>query len=157
MVGIRQFLAGWFTLGFSWSAAPSFPVEKDWKIILLLSFLNFMVSNGLATWVSIDDGRDQCDHWRHLPLMAGDNSHRKEGNRFPRMAWMGILLGFVGICIIFYDHLKLLFDYSFLGASCWDLWQPYPGLMARSTRKEYADDFNPYQSIGWQMLISGLH
>src|SRR4029078_11689772 len=50
MVGIRQILAGLCYVAFFVVRGDKFPRKKDWKIILLLSFLNFMVSNGLATW-----------------------------------------------------------------------------------------------------------
>src|SRR4249920_150813 len=50
MVGIRQILAGLCYVVFFIVRRDKLPTKKDWKIILLLSFLNFMVSNGLATW-----------------------------------------------------------------------------------------------------------
>ena len=72
------------------------------------------------------------------------------------MAWFGILIGFAGICILFYDHLLELFEPAFqLGV--------FLGLMAALTwafgtiyTKEFASSFNPYHSIGWQMFISGI-
>ncbi|HZV43436.1 MAG TPA: EamA family transporter [Saprospiraceae bacterium] len=157
MVGIRQFLAGLVYVGYFLVRGAKLPGRKDWKIILLLSFLNFMVSNGLATWgVKLTTAGISAIIGAIFPLWLVIILTFKEGNRFPRMAWMGILLGFVGICIIFYDHLKLLFDYSFLGGIVLGLVAALSWAYGTIYTKEYAEDFNPYQSIGWQMLISGV-
>ncbi|MBC7884215.1 MAG: EamA family transporter, partial [Saprospiraceae bacterium] len=78
------------------------------------------------------------------------------GNKIPALAWIGILLGFGGVCVVFYDHLRELFDPSFqlgvaLGLSAALAWA-----FGTIYTKEFALDFNPYHSIGWQMLISGI-
>jgi len=157
MVGIRQLLAGLAYVGFFLVRGAKLPSRKDWKIILFLSFLNFMVSNGLATWgVKLTTAGISAIIGAIFPLWLVIILTFRGGNRFPRMAWFGILLGFVGICIIFYDHLKLLFDYSFLGGIVLGLVAALAWAYGTIYTKEYAEDFDPYQSIGWQMLISGV-
>jgi drug/metabolite transporter (DMT)-like permease len=157
MVGIRQILAGLAYVGFFLIRGDKLPGKKDWKIILLLSFLNFMVSNGLATWgVKLTTAGISAIIGAIFPLWLVIILTFKGGNRIPRLAWMGILLGFVGICIIFYDHLKLLFDYSFLGGIVLGLVAALSWAYGTIYTKEFAGNFNPYQSIGWQMLISGI-
>jgi drug/metabolite transporter (DMT)-like permease len=157
MVGIRQILAGLAYVIFFLIRGDKLPRKKDWTIILLLSFLNFMVSNGLATWgVKLTTAGISAILGAIFPLWLVIILTVKGGNRIPRLAWMGMLLGFVGICIIFYDHLKLLFDYSFLGGIVLGLFAALAWAFGTIYTKEYALDFNPYQSIGWQMLISGI-
>jgi len=157
MVGIRQILAGLCYVGFFLIRGDKLPRQKDWKIILLLSFLNFMVSNGLATWgVKLTTAGISAILGAIFPLWLVIILTFKGGNRIPRLAWLGILLGFVGICIIFYDHLKLLFDYSFLGGIVLGIFAALSWAYGTIYTKEFAVDFNPYQSIGWQMLISGI-
>lgn len=157
MVGIRQILAGLCYVIFFIVRRDKLPGKKDWKIILLLSFLNFMVSNGLATWgVKLTTAGISAILGAIFPLWLVLILTFKGGNRIPKLAWLGILLGFVGICIIFYDHLKLLFDYSFLGGIVLGLVAALAWAFGTVYTKEYAVDFNPYQSIGWQMLISGI-
>jgi drug/metabolite transporter (DMT)-like permease len=157
MVGIRQLLAGLAYVGFFLVRGAKLPGRKDWKIILFLSFLNFMVSNGLATWgVKLTTAGISAIIGAIFPLWLVIILTFRGGNRIPRMAWFGILLGFVGICIIFYDHLKLLFDYSFLGGIVLGLVAALAWAYGTIYTKEYAEDFDPYQSIGWQMLISGV-
>ena len=79
-----------------------------------------------------------------------------QGHRLPVKAITGLLLGFGGICIIFYDHLKdfLISDFRFgiflsLAASIsWAFGGVYT--------KKHAANFNPYFSMGLQMIISAI-
>jgi drug/metabolite transporter (DMT)-like permease len=116
MVGIRQILAGLSYVIFFIIRGDKMPKGKEWRPILLLSFLNFMVSNGLATWgVKLTTAGVSAIIGALFPLWLVIILTFRGGSRIPKLAWLGIFLGFVGICIIFYEHLKLLFDYSFMG------------------------------------------
>ena len=51
MAGIRQIIAGSLYVSlFFITKASSLPKGKEWIPILVLSFLNFILSNGLSTW-----------------------------------------------------------------------------------------------------------
>ncbi|MBC7902419.1 MAG: EamA family transporter, partial [Gemmatimonadaceae bacterium] len=68
----------------------------------------------------------------------------------------GLVLGFAGICIVFFEHLHdfLNADFSFgialLLAATWS-WA-----FGTLYTKEHAKTFNPYFGIGLQMFISGI-
>jgi drug/metabolite transporter (DMT)-like permease len=157
MVGIRQILAGLCYIGFFIFRGEKMPRGKDWKIILLLSFLNFMVSNGLATWgTKLTTAGIASILGAIFPLWLVLILTFRGRSRIPGMAWFGMLLGYAGICVIFYDHLKLLFDYSFLGGILLGLIAALAWAFGTVYTKEFAGNFNPYHSIGWQMLISGV-
>ncbi|HJW30598.1 MAG TPA: EamA family transporter, partial [Saprospiraceae bacterium] len=157
MVGIRQILAGLSYVGFFLIRGDRLPKGKEWYPILLLSFLNFMVSNGLATWgVKLTTAGISSILGAIFPLWLVIILTFGGGNRIPWKAWLGILIGLVGICVIFYQHLKYLFDYSFLGGILLGLIASLAWAFGTIYTKAYALDFNPYQSIGWQMLISGI-
>jgi len=157
MVGIRQIMAGLCYVLFFLFRGDKMPAKKNWGPILLLSFLNFMISNGLATWgVKLTTAGISAIMGAIFPLWLVLILTLKGGNRIPRLAWLGMLLGFVGICLIFYDHLKMLFEYSFLAGIIIGLAASLAWAYGTIYTKEYAADFNPYQSIGWQMLISGI-
>ena len=49
MAGIRQFLGGICYVGFFLFQRAPLPKGKEWIPILVLSFFNFMLSNGLST------------------------------------------------------------------------------------------------------------
>ena len=157
MVGVRQIIAGLAYILFFIFRGDKMPRGKQWYPIILLSFLNFMVSNGLATWgVKLTTAGVSAILGAIFPLWLVIVLTLRGGQKIPLLAWLGILIGFGGICIIFYDHLHELFipDFQFgvilglLAALAWAFGTIYT--------KEYADNFDPYQSIGWQMLISGV-
>ena len=157
MVGIRQIMAGLCYVLFFIFRGDKLPAKKNWGPILLLSLLNFMISNGLATWgVKLTTAGISAIIGAIFPLWLVLILTLKGGNKIPRLAYMGMLLGFAGICLIFYDHLKELFNYEFLAGIFIGLVAALAWAYGTIYTKEYAADFNPYQSIGWQMLISGV-
>ncbi|HZV70780.1 MAG TPA: EamA family transporter [Saprospiraceae bacterium] len=157
MVGVRQIIAGLcYVLYFVIRRAPM-PKGKEWYPILLLSALNFMISNGLATWgVKLTTAGVSAILGAIFPLWLVLILTLKGGNKIPALAWLGIIMGFGGVCIIFYDHLKELFDPNFQFGVFLGLMAALAWAFGTIYTKGYASDFNPYHSIGWQMLISGI-
>lgn len=157
MVGIRQIIAGLAYVLFFLIRGSSLPKGKEWYPILLLSVLNFMISNGLATWgVKLTTAGLSAILGAMFPLWLVLILTIKGSHKIPPLAWLGILLGFTGVCLIFYEHLEELFEPQFrlgvllgvMAALSWAFGTVYT--------KEFAINFNPYHSIGWQMLISGV-
>jgi drug/metabolite transporter (DMT)-like permease len=157
MVGIRQIIAGLSYVLFFIFRGSTLPKGKEWYPIILLSVLNFMISNGLATWgVKLTTAGLSSILGAIFPLWLVILLTLRGGSKIPTIAWIGILLGFAGVCIIFYDHLAEFFKPGFqlgillglLAALAWAFGTIYT--------KEFSYAFNPYQSIGWQMLISGV-
>ncbi len=157
MVGIRQILAGlayilWFVF-----RGEAMPKKKDWYPILLLSVLNFMISNGFATWgVKLTSAGLSAILGAIFPLWLVILLAFRGGQRIPCLAWIGILVGFGGVCIVFYEHLHEFFNPSFLGGVVLGLIASLAWAYGTIYTKSFALSFNPYQSIGWQMLISGV-
>jgi drug/metabolite transporter (DMT)-like permease len=156
LCAIRQLLGGSIYLIYFIATKHSWPKGRQWATILMLSFLNFMLSNGLATWgvQYISSGLGAIigaifPLW--IVLITLFNSER-----MPLKAILGMLMGFGGVCIIFYDHLKdfLSADFRFgiaisvIATISWALGSVYT--------KKRAADFNPYFSLGLQMIISSM-
>lgn len=157
MVGIRQIIAGLvFVLYFIFRGAPM-PKKKDWLPIIFLSFLNFLLSNGLATWgVKYTSAGLSAIIAAIFPLWLVILLTFQDKQKLPSLAWTGMLIGFSGILIVFYDHLKDLFNPLFLIGILMALGASLSWAYGTIFIKKYATDFNPYQSIGWQMLLSGV-
>lgn len=157
MVGIRQILAGlayvlWFVI-----RGEGLPRRKEWYPILLLSFLNFMLSNGLATWgVKLTTAGLSAILGAIFPLWLVIILAFREKQRIPPIAWAGMVIGFGGICIVFYENLKHLLDPAFVIGIGLGLLAALSWAFGTIYTKAFAALFNPYHSIGWQMLISGL-
>ena len=153
---IRQLLGGiLYVLYFVIKKEP-WPKGKQWRTIIVLSILNFALSNGLSTWgvKYISSGLGAIISALFPIWIIIINFFN--GLKIARMALLGILISFGGICIIFIDYiadfLRPDFQFGIL-------------LMVASTiswafgileTKKQAARFNPYFSLGLQMLISSV-
>ena len=156
MAGIRQVFAGLLYVIFFLIKGYKLPRGKEWIPILVLSFLNFIMSNGLSTWgvqyISAGLGSIMGAIFPLWLVIIG-LFISKEG--IPRKAIIGLLLGFGGVCIIFYEHLQdfLIADFRF--GILLSLIATWTWAFATLYTKKQAARFNPYFSLGLQMLISG--
>ncbi|MEO5647257.1 MAG: EamA family transporter, partial [Chitinophagaceae bacterium] len=78
-----------------------------------------------------------------------------KGSTIPRLAVIGILLGFAGICIIFSDHLMDFLNPEFRIGILLSIISTISWAFGTLYTKSEAANFNPYFSLGLQMLISG--
>jgi drug/metabolite transporter (DMT)-like permease len=157
MAGMRQTMGGsiyiiWFLLkGEQW------PKGKQWLSIIVLSFLNFMIANGLSTWglKFISSGLGAImgavfPLWLVIIALVTGNT------KLNTKAIVGFLLGFAGICVIFYEHLHDFFNPDFSFGIILSLAATLAWAFGTVYTKQYALEFNPYFSIGLQMFISGI-
>jgi drug/metabolite transporter (DMT)-like permease len=156
LAGIRQFLGGLCYVAFFLIKGFRLPKGKEWRPILTLSFLNFLLSNGLSTWgvKYISAGLGSIigaifPLW--LVLIAAIGSKSKL--RFNTVA--GLLLGFAGICIIFFDYLEDFLNPQFRFGIFISVASTWSWALGTLYTKKQAANFNPYFSIGLQMMISG--
>ena len=157
MVGIRQMLAGLAYVIYFMIRGDQWPKRKEWYPIIFLSVLNFMISNVFATiGVKLTTAGLSAIIGAIFPLWLVIILAFRGKNRIPPLAWTGILVGFSGVCIVFYEHLRDLFNLSFLGGILLGLIASLSWAYGTIYTKEFASNFNPYHSIGWQMLISGI-
>ena len=69
---------------------------------------------------------------------------------------MGFILGFAGICVIFYEHLYDFLNTEFLFGIILSLAATWSWAFGTLYTKQHAKSFNPYFSFGLQMIISGI-
>jgi drug/metabolite transporter (DMT)-like permease len=74
----------------------------------------------------------------------------------PNKAIIGILLGFAGVCIIFYEHLSDFTNPQFSLGILISIIATWSWAFGTLYTKKHAVNFNPYQSLGLQMMISGI-
>jgi drug/metabolite transporter (DMT)-like permease len=158
MAGIRQFCGGFiYVVFFIAKGGVEWPKGKDWFTILILSFLNFMISNGLSTWglkyISAGLGSIMG---AIFPLWLVVISLFSAKNKLPKKAIIGLTIGFGGICIIFYEHLHDFLNKDFTFGILLSLIATWSWAFGTIYTKEHAKKFNPYFGIGLQMLISGV-
>ena len=156
LAGIRQFLGGSVYVIFFMSKGRAFPRGSEWGPIIVLSFLNFFLSNGLTTigvkYISAGLGAiigSIFPLWLIIIGLFGKQS------RPSLKAVIGILLGFGGICVIFYEHLDDFINPQFTTGILISLAATWSWAFGTLYTKQQAKVFNPYFSLGIQMMISG--
>ena len=156
MAGIRQFIGGVIFIAYFLIKKQRLPKGKQWITILSLSLLNFILSNGLSTWgvKFISSGLGSIIS-AIFPLWVVIIS-MFVGKRLPQKALLGMLLGFSGVCIIFYDHLKDFLNADFRFGILVSLIATVTWAFGTLYTKKHVVNFNPYVSLGFQMLISGM-
>jgi drug/metabolite transporter (DMT)-like permease len=156
LAGIRQFIAGSLYLCFFLYKKTPWPKGKQWKSILILSLLNFVLSNGLSTWgvKYISSGLGaiigaMVPVWIVLISLC-------KGERITKLALFGILICFGGVCIIFYEHLLDFLQPDFQFGILLSIIATITWAFGTLYTKKKATTFNPYFSLGLQMFISSL-
>ncbi|HEX6333322.1 MAG TPA: EamA family transporter [Flavisolibacter sp.] len=157
LAGIRQLLGGLCYVLFFVIRGTAFPKGREWIGILVLSFLNFMLSNALSTWgvQYISAGLGSIigaifPLWLVIIGMFGSKA------AVSRRAVFGLLLGFTGICVIFYEHLEDFLDPRFRIGIFLSLASTWSWAFGTIYTKKHAAHFNPYFGLGLQMVISGI-
>ena len=156
LAGIRQLIAGAIFVIFFMLRKQPLPRGRQWITILILSVLNFMLSNGLSTWgiKYISSGLGSIMS-AIFPLWLVIISMFR-GRHLPSKALIGMLMGFGGVCIIFYEHLTDFMNADFRFGIFLSLAATLTWSFGTLYTKQQAVNFNPYYSLGFQMLISGV-
>jgi drug/metabolite transporter (DMT)-like permease len=156
MAAIRQFISGLLYIAFFLFIKAPWPKGKQWKTILILSILNFTLSNGLSTagvkYISSGLGAIIA---AIFPIWVVIISFFR-GEKIAKLAVLGLVVSFGGVCIVFYEHLgdflipdfRLGISLSVLATITWAFGTLYT--------KKKAASFNPYFSVGLQMFISSI-
>lgn len=157
MAGIRQLLGGsCYVLFFLFKGVP-FPKGKEWFAIIILSILNFILSNGLSTWgVQYISAGLASIIGAIVPLWLVVISLFSSTGKIPVKAIAGLLLGFAGICIVFFEHLHDFGNPNFRFGIILTLVSTLAWAFGTLYTKQQATKFNPYLSLGLQMVISGI-
>jgi drug/metabolite transporter (DMT)-like permease len=154
--GIRQLIGGSAYVIYFMGKGRVWPRGKEWGPIIVLSLLNFFLSNGLSTWgvkyISAGLGSIIGAIFPLWLVMIGLFKSQK----IPSKAILGIVLGFAGICVIFYEHLEDFFNPEFTFGIILSLAATWSWAFGTLYTKEKASSFNPYFSLGLQMMISGF-
>lgn len=156
LAAIRQFIAGILYISFFLFKKAPWPKGKQWKTILILSILNFALSNGLSTWgVKYISSGLGAIIGAIVPLWIVIISLLR-GERLARLAILGLIVSFGGVCVIFYDHLHDFLEPNFRFGIILSLIATLTWAFGTLYTKKKAATFNPYFSLGLQMFISSI-
>ncbi len=156
LAAIRQFIGGGLYVAFFLFKKTKWPKGKQWRTILILSILNFVLSNGLSTWgVKYISSGLGAIIGAIFPLWIVVISFFR-GERLARLAIIGLVVSFGGVCVIFYDHLSDFLKPDFRFGIFLSLIATLTWAFGSLYTKKKAASFNPYFSLGIQMLISSV-
>lgn len=154
LAGIRQGIGGILYVAYFLFKKAPWPKGKQWNTIILLSVLNFIFSNGLSTWgvKYISGGLGAIigaifPIWIVLIMLF-------KGEKINRLSILGMVVSFCGICYIFYDHLADFINPDFRFGIFISLFSTVTWAFGSFYTKKKVASFNPYFSLGLQMLIS---
>lgn len=157
LAGIRQLMGGSFYVIYFLSKGYALPKGREWWPVLILSLLNFVLTNGLTTvglkFISPGLGAIIT---AIFPLWIVVIGLLRGKDMPPAKAVAGLVMGFLGICIIFYDHLHDFLDDKFQLGIILSMLASLSWAFGTLYTKNQAVKFNPYFSIGLQMMISGI-
>ena len=157
LAGIRQMIGGSIYLAYFFIKGSAWPKAKDVLPLLVLAFLNFVCSNGLSTWgvkyISAGLGSIIGAIFPLWLVIIGLFSSKE---KIPKKAIAGLLLGFVGVCIIFYDHLKDFLNPDFRFGIFLSIIATWTWAFGSLYTKKHANIFNPYFGLGFQMAVAGI-
>ncbi len=156
LAGIRQFIGGILYVAFFLYKKAPWPKGKQWKAIFILSILNFVLSNGLSTggvkYISSGLGAiigAIFPLWIVLITVF-------RGEKIARLSILGLVISFGGVCVIFYDHLADFLKPDFRFGIFISLIATFTWAFGTMYTRRKAASFNPYFSLGLQMLISSF-
>ena len=156
LVAIRQFIGGFLYVSYFLYKKTPWPKGKQWKTILILTFLNFVMSNALSTWgVKYISSGLGAIIGAIVPLWIVIIGLFK-GVRLSKITIMGLIISFSGICIIFYDHLNDFLNPNFRFGIIISIIATITWAFGSLYTKKKAATFNPYFSVGLQMFISSI-
>ena len=157
MAGLRQLAGGLCYVLYFLVKGERWPQGKEWRSILILSFLNFLIANGLSNWgVKYISAGLGSIIGAIFPLWLVVIGFFSAKSKMPTKAVIGLLLGFGGVCIIFYEHLQDFLIADFRIGIILSLIATWGWAFGTIYTKSHAARFNPYFSIGLQMVISGM-
>lgn len=159
MAAIRQFIAGVAMVCFFifYKKLP-LPSLKEFRWLLIMSLLLFVIANGFSTWgvTFISSGLAALIGTLYpLSVVLIEAVFYKQKN-IPKLAVFGLILGVLGVALVLYENAFVNAD-KYYG---WGLLLSVIAMLSWSFGSVFLarnkQSLNPYYSLGWQMLLSSV-
>ena len=156
--GLRHIIGGSLYVVY-FAAVKKMYLRKDQVLrILLMAIIMFVLSNGLSVLsvVYMPSGiASVIGAIAPIWVVIISYFSKKKTNYLPQTI-LGILLGFVGVIISFYDYIGEIKEGNFALGIFFGLVSSITWAIGALLTAKQAKDTDPYFSLGWQMLLSGI-
>jgi drug/metabolite transporter (DMT)-like permease len=158
VAGIRQLLGGIIYLSYFFALGYRWPTKAQWKSIIILALLNFVLSNGLSTYsVAFIDSGIASVLGALVPIWVLIVSLLFQKNiRIATLSMVGIAIGFAGIILVFIPKMQVGVSKNILAGVALGTTASITWALGSLYTKSQAKQYNAYISIGWQMLLAGI-
>ena len=131
--------------------------EQFWRI-LIMAIIMFVLSNGLSVMsvVYMPSGIASVIG-AIAPIWVVIISFLfQKNNKIVAQTILGVVLGFVGVVICFYDYFNEIKEGNFALGIFYGLISSITWAIGALLTAKQAKETDPYFSLGWQMLLSGI-
>jgi drug/metabolite transporter (DMT)-like permease len=158
LASLRHLISGAIICGFFWWKGYRIPDIKIFKKIALQGFLMLSLSNGLMTWsVQYISSGLAAIIASTIPLLTVFFSYFVSGSfSFNRTLLLGLLIGFGGITLIFYEYLLDLLNPEFTFGLVLAFLSVLPWAYGTVYFSKHKPNVHFLFSVGLQMLVSGF-
>ncbi|MCU0335984.1 MAG: EamA family transporter, partial [Chitinophagaceae bacterium] len=134
------------------------PTPKEWGYLLLMATLLFVMSNGLTTWgiKYINSGLGAIIGAIFPLFVAIIDIARGSKSKPNLLSLLGLVLGFAGVAIIFYEHLADFANADFSFGIILSVTAAFTWAVGTVITTNTQVRLNRYYSLGWQMFLAGL-
>lgn len=156
--GIRQLLAGSIYILFFTIKGFKLPNRQLFFQLLWMSMLMFVINNGFSTWSVkyLPSGLGAVISSISPIWIAIFSVFLFKEAKLNLLTIGGLVLGFAGILIIFYDYLQELLNPAFLTGIFLGLVATMTWALGTLYTAQHSKNVNPYYSLGWQMFLGGI-
>ncbi len=158
MLGIRHLIGGLLYIIFFSFKGFKLPSREQFIQFTWMGVVMFVISNGFSVWSVkyVPSGLGAVIGAISPIWIAIFSVLLFKETRLNLMTILGFLLGFAGILVIFYDYLDAIFNSEFSLGIVMGIIATMTWALGTIYTVKHAKILNPYYSLGWQMLISGI-
>lgn len=155
--GMRYLLASTLLVSYFLYKGFGFPNKKNWGNIILLSFLMFVCSNGFSTYAVATVGSGLGAVIGALSaLWMAIFSYLILQQQLTYKTVIGLLVGFAGVVVIFYDKLYFLREAKFVWGIILSIVATITWALGTIYTIKTTSTGNALYNSSWQMLVSGI-
>jgi drug/metabolite transporter (DMT)-like permease len=157
LTGIRQLAAGTCFCVYFFIKGFGFPKLTQWKNLIIISLLMFVITNGLSTYAVPIIGSGMGSLIGSIvALWLAVFGYFILKQKVNAQTIVGLILGFLGMLIMFYKNLNAFDNQDYLIGIIFSIIATITWALGTIYTLKYSEKGNAWYNMGWQMFISGI-